>query len=373
MSVDDYAFGNARVRVLRRDLLGQAEVERLVEHGLDELLVALAHTAYRAEVEAAIERHQGISRLHAALRERLARVLGHMRRCYDGTAGAEVELLLRRWDLRNVLTILRGQAGGHPPAEILASTVAIGRLDAGVIRELTRPIGLRGAVDLLAAWQLPTPSIAAALRGAWPAYARSDDLAALEHAVLEASAADTVGRLQHAREEAEPLAEYLRREIDQQNVVTALRLRADALGDGPPGPGPAGPFLATAAISSQALAAIAAATTRGEVAALLAATSRGREWARPLTSWVEHGHLSVLAGDLSADLARSAMRLIWRGDPLGSAVPVSFAFAFETEVRNLRIIGEGAWAARPRDEVRARLIFDTQLRANPAGAAPWLA
>lgn len=373
MSVDDYAYGNARVRVLRRDLLTRPEMERLVERGFDDLLVALAQTAYRADVEAAMERHQGISRLHAALRGRLARVLGRMRRFYDGTAGAEVELLFRRWDVHNLVAILRGQAGGHDPDEILGSTVQLGRLDAGALRELARPIGLRGAVDLLVTWRLPTPAIAAALRDAWPAYARSDDLAALEVVVLQTSAADTLGRLAHAREEAGPVAECLRREIDQQNVVTALRLRADASVHQLQGAEHRGLFHATARVPAQTLEAIATATSRADVAGLLAATPRGRDWARPLAGWVDHGDLHALASDLTADLARYAMRLSWRGDPLGSALPVSFAFAMETEVRNLRVIGEGAWADRPRDEVRARLIVDGPPRAHQEGAAPWVA
>lgn len=373
MSVDDYTYGNTRVRVLRRDLLTHPEIERLVELGFDELLVALAQTAYRADVEVAMERHQGIRRLQAALRRRLARVLGRMRRCYGGVAGAEVELLFRRWDVHNVVAILRGQAGGHDPYEILGSTVELGRFDAGALHELARPIGLRGAIDLLVAWRLPTPAIAAALRDGWPAYARSDDLAALEVALLQSSAADTLGRLVDPREEAGPVAECLRRELDQQNVVTALRLRADASGHRLSRAEYGSLFRATDRVSNQTLEAIATAPSRADVAALLAVTRRGRDWAKPLAAWVDHGALNALASDLAADLARYAMRLGWRGDPLGSAIPVSFAFAMETEVRNLRVIGEGAWADRPRDEVRARLILDGSRRAQETGAPSWVA
>lgn len=373
MSVDDYAYGNTRVRVLRRDLLARPQVERLVGRGFEQLLVALAQTAYRADVEAAMERHEGISRLHVALRGRLARELNRLRRYYDGAAGAEVDLLLRRWDMHNVVALLRGHAGGHRPDEIFAATVPVGPLDAGALRELARPIGLRAAVDLLVAWRLPTPPIAAALVDAWPAYARSDDLAALEATVLQASAADTLRRVQHARDEAEPLAECLRREIDQQNLVAALRLRADASGQLLLGGDRGAPFLASADIPSRTLLAIAKAPTQADVADLLSATPRGLDWASPLAAWVNHGSLHALASDLTADLARHAMRLAWRGDPLGSAIPVSFVFAIETEVRNLRIIGEGEWADRARDEVRSRLIFDEQPRARPVRSTPWVA
>lgn len=319
-----------------------------------------------------MERHQGINRLHVALRGRLARVLDRVRGYYDGVAGAEVELLLRRWDMHNVLAILRGHAGGHAPHEILQATISVGRLDAGALHELARPIGLRGAVDLLVTWRLPTPAIAAAVGDAWPAYARSDDLAALELAVLSVSATDTLRHLHHPRDEAEPLAACLRREIDQQNLMVALRLRADESGALLLGGDKGRPFLAGAEIPSRTLVAIALAPTRADVASQLSATPRGRQWARQLAAWEAHGSLHALASDLTADLARYAMRMSWRGDPLGSAIPVSFVFAMETEVRNLRIMGEGAWADRPRDDVRSRLIFEEQPAVRPVRSAPWV-
>ena len=53
---------------------------------------------------------------------------------------------------------------------------------------------------------------------------------------------------------------------------------------------------------------------------------------------------------------RWAVGLFLRGDTLSFDVPIAFAVAEENEVRNLRLLGEGAAGGLPATLLRAQLI-----------------
>ena len=93
--------------------------------------------------------------------------------------------------------------------------------------ELLRQRELAGVVDLLAR---STPGLgqAHALRAAFGEYERTEDLAALERAVVAEDAARTAAKLGAAGRDGSALAWFMPREIDERNLLVALRLR-DAL------------------------------------------------------------------------------------------------------------------------------------------------
>src|SRR5438876_4097773 len=180
-SAGDFAYGNTRLRARKGELLGAGEYETLLGRDLDAILEFLAGTAYRAEIEAALAVSDGKRALHAALGRHLAQTLGDLRPFYEERSGELVDLLLSRFDLHNLLALLRGRVRGHPPEQVLANVVPLGALGGAAGQEIARQQELARAVDLLVSWRLPDPAGARALAGAWPEYERTEDLAALEH------------------------------------------------------------------------------------------------------------------------------------------------------------------------------------------------
>jgi V/A-type H+/Na+-transporting ATPase subunit C len=61
--------------------------------------------------------------------------------------------------------------------------VPVGALSGVYAREISRQNELAAAVGLMVSWRLPDPETARTLSSAWPDYERTEDLAALEHAV----------------------------------------------------------------------------------------------------------------------------------------------------------------------------------------------
>ena len=144
----DFAYGNTRLHARRGELLRGADYERLLGEDVDGLLDALDGTPYARDVDAA-GGDDGLRRLHETIRSHLSRSLEEMRSFYAERARRVVDLLLSRFDIHNVVTVLRAQAGTHrrPRAR---SSARVGWLVEPLAGEILRQHELAGAVDLLA-------------------------------------------------------------------------------------------------------------------------------------------------------------------------------------------------------------------------------
>jgi vacuolar-type H+-ATPase subunit C/Vma6 len=355
----DFVYGNTRLRARKSELLGAGDYEALLGRGVEGILEALADTAYGGELESALAISGARRGLHEALRRHLARALGELRAFYEGRAGELVDPLLSRFELHNLLTLLRGSVRGKPAEEVLANIFPLGRFDDATAHEIARQPDPARAVDLLVTWRLPDPTLARALADAWPEYERTEDLAALEHTLSARHAQRLDEVLRDAGPDAEPLRELVAREHDAVNVLIVLRLRfalqLDELSALPPPPDP-GRFLAGGRIAPGALETALRQPTRAEAVARLIEAARREEWRAPLERIAGGGDLPTLQREFEVRRVRWAVGLFLRGDPLGVDVPIAYAVAKGNEVRNLRLLGEGAAGGLPASALRAQLI-----------------
>jgi V/A-type H+-transporting ATPase subunit C len=351
----DFAYGNARLRARRGELLRDADYERLIGAGGDALLAALDGTPYGRDVEAA-GAGDPLRRLHAAIRMHLSRSLEEMRSFYAERARRLVDLLLSRFDIHNVVTVLRAQAGTkRPAADALIALVPVGWLVEPVAGETLRQNKFAGAVDLLAR-RMPDREQADALRAAFGEYERTEDLAALERAVVTDHVVRTTASLAAAGPDARTLLAVVRREIDEHNLLVALRLQ-DALAAGaetepPPSatrlPGGSIP-VAAFEVALRAPARIAVVRDLGRL--------RDGTWLPPLRRWAASGDLPALERELERRRIADASALFVGGDPLAIDVPIAFAAAKQTEARNLRLLGEAAARGIDPEIVRRELVW----------------
>lgn len=358
-SAADFAYGNTRLRARKGELLRPEAYEALLGRDVDAILELLADTSYRAEIEAALTFAEGTRALYVALGRHLARTLDELRAFYEGSTRELVDLLLSRFDLRNLLALLRGRARGKPPEQVLANVVPLGALGGPAGQEIARQPELARVVDLLVSWRLPDPHAARALARAWPEYERTEDLAALEHTLTARHAHRLEEALRAQGTAADPLRELVARERDAVNVLVVLRLRfalqLDELTALPPAPG-AGRFLVGGTIPEDALEDALRQPTRPEAVEKLVEAARRADWRAPLRRIASGGDLPTLQRELESSRVRWAVGLFLRGDPLGFDVPIAYTVAKENEVRNLRMLGEGAAGGLSVATLRAQLI-----------------
>ncbi len=330
-----YEYGNARLRAMRARLLKRAQLMRLyAARNLDRMLGGLAETAFGPDVEAAMPRASGLRRLDAVLRDNLARTLAAVTSFYEGPAAEQVALLVDRWALHDIRTLIR--LPDMPDVPYLSDLlVPAGRLDGPALAELVKLPDLRSRVELTIAWGLPSPSTARKVLPALAAFERTGVRSVLEHAYAEAFGTHLDEVLGASQTGA---AHVLRTEIDVTNFLTALRLR-EARHSSEPGPAdeyspyiPGGTRDAGAwesLMSEDDLEQLAEKATAGWMPG----------WRDEVFDWRRHGDLTILAEGLRRRLAAAATGLLATGDPLGFDVPVAFTFAKEAEVRDLRLIG----------------------------------
>jgi V/A-type H+-transporting ATPase subunit C len=340
---------------MKTSLFGWPEYDRLLGRDPEQMLTGLAETPYRPEVEEVLPRARGLVALHRALSANLCRILPAVAGFYSGPARRAVDLLLARWDLHNVLTIVRGQASGAPAEDVLPLLVPVGALDAVAAGELVRQPGVRPAIELMAAWGAPTPELARAALGALPEYEQTGTPAAIELRLVRAYARALHRELQAEPAEAGALGPILVEEIDRRNLLGALRLREARLG-AEPIPTPEDLFLPGGRLDARSLATLTSIDTGPEVQGRLRRLEIPGWWEDALDRWAGDGDLPSLERDLETAAVLRAVSLFWRGDPLGPDIPVAFVTAKENEVRNLRLLGHGAaWGIDP-EKLREELV-----------------
>jgi V/A-type H+/Na+-transporting ATPase subunit C len=349
----DFSYGNTRLHARRSRLLRGTDYERLIDEDVDGLLTALDATPYAEDVEQA-QRDDGLPRLHEVIRIHLGRALEEMRSFYAGRPRDLVDLLLSRFDIENVVAVLRAKAGTRRPAEAApVALVSVGWLVDPLAREILGQRELASAVDLLAR-STPIREQAHVLRTAFSEYERTENLAKLERAVVADDAARTAATLSTAGPDGRMLLRLMRRAIDERNLLAALRLR-DALASGAAQPaedtllpgGSIAPARFEAAVRAPVPASVAG--TLGPIV--------GETWRPPLARWAATGDLSALERELERRRIADTTMLFTSGDPLTIDVPLAFAAAQRTEARNLRLLGEAAVRGIHPDVVRRELIW----------------
>ena len=357
-----YGYGNARLRALRSRLLSQADYDDLLAQAtVEDLITRLAETPYKGDIEAALVRFGGPRRVSEALSANLTRTLRRIRTFYEGEPRALVDLLLRRWDRHNLLTVLRGQSREIPSEDVLMTVVPVGDADQVALREMARQPGLRAAMDLMTSWRLP---YAGALREVRAATGSSPDLDQLELALSRAHYAAIRQALANGNGNRATVLAYIESEIDLINVRTVLRLarhpelmplirqRYHTTTIEPLLIEPAGQ------LSGPRLAQVAMNAGGPEAVVRELQTSRYGEalqigWQR----WqAGEGGLAVMERELERWQLRSSAAMFLR-DPLGIGIVIGYLDYKETEIANLRLIAQAVALDMQRDEVRRDLII----------------
>jgi len=355
----DYGYGNARIRGMKADLLDRRAYETLLAAAsLEALIEALVATAYKEEIEAALVKHPGVECVAEGVRKNIARTTGSMIRFFDGRPQQLVGLLVSRWDLFNLIAILRGQARGVAAEEILATLVPAGALKDHELQELAKQPTVGATAQLMLSWRLPfAGALARSLRLA------GGDLALVETELHRIRFRDALAALR-GDENDMLVRDVIETEIDTQNL--SLLIRLSSLADwraalrarfGPADP--AALLLDGGHLSRRRLAELMAATDIEAMLRILEGTVYGPALQARLGEYRQGADAAVLERALDSHLLLKGARMFHR-DPLGVAMAVGYLWAKSAEVANLRLIAQGKALGWSPDAVRQEMIWWAQ-------------
>jgi V/A-type H+-transporting ATPase subunit C len=339
-----------------RALQGRLVSERgcaagLATASLDEFTVFLGSTSYAAAVAEALTVTKGIAGIEEGLRRDFQRTIDHVVRIAGGHPRRLLTIVLGRWELFNVKTVLRGLHAGVGLDRVMGSTIPFGRLDEAALKELSRQGDIGRAIDLLAQWRLP---YAAALREAYPSYRDRNDLHVLETALDRSYFAAALKALDAGRSDDAVVADHLRREIDV--ILIGYALRAVHHG-APPGDLEEVFIPGGRTVTREVFSRLCAARDLAEFSGAMPPSPYAACLAEQMARSLEPRRLFALDRALQSCFIRETLRLSLR-DPLSIAFTMGFLWRKINEITNLRLIARGKYAALPRADIEALMVAE---------------
>jgi V/A-type H+-transporting ATPase subunit C len=357
-----YGYGNARLRAMHSRLLTKTDYDDLLARAdIEELITTLTNTPYKEDIETALVWVGGVRCVFEALRTNLTRILWQIRSFFEGPPQILIDLLLRRWDRHNLLTILRGQSQEASSEEVLSALVPVGQLDDVSLRELARQPGLRATLDLMTTWRLP---YAHPLRQVRVRTGSTPDLDQLELALNRFHYTSLFEALGPGNGNKAILGDYLQSEVDLINIRTALRLvrspelirlvlqRYHISNVRPLLIEPGGKIPINQIVELVAGANELEAVVHGLVGTRYGAAMQAG-WQR---YQAEKDGLAPLERALERWQVEYAIKM-FTNRPLSIAVPIGYLSSKETEIANLRLIAQAVALNMNRERVWQHLII----------------
>jgi V/A-type H+-transporting ATPase subunit C len=354
--VNDFDYLNARVRGMSTLLLTREFYDQVLaaaDAGAALLMDALLASSYGEELQKAMAERAGGSpalaietaarrSVHAAFSKVLAIAPPEPRRL--------LALQMNRWDVANLMTLLRGKLAGAAPADVLSAVLPIGELDETQWGELAAETDVTDMADALVTWK---HGFAAALRRAIRECRPPDDRRALETAVYRAWFALAFSQLSAQDPRDAPLRDILRRQVDLANVISLLdcvRGRERGVTREAPAPIPCGTLPHPLLDELAACESLESAFEIVEVTYFAPAIEKG------ILAYGQTHSLAVMERFLEVIVVMQGCRM-FRQDVLSLALPLGFIWRKYSELVNLRMLARGAVYRMPANAVREGMVI----------------
>ena len=210
-----WAYIVARVKVMKRSLIPKEEFRKLLNMDFHEVVRYLEESEYKKEIDELSYKYSGPRLIDYALSLHLFR---KYKRILDVSFGAAKELVfeyLKRWDIWNIINILRGKLANVSPEEIEETLVPVGEFSYDFYKSLTA----KDIDEIIKAFdRTPYYEILSKV-GQEPIGQIEDELYKLYYS-----------RIVSMRPSDQPLKlfiDFIKKEIDIKNIKTILRLKID--------------------------------------------------------------------------------------------------------------------------------------------------
>lgn len=216
-----YIYACTRLRVRKAQLIPREDYLRMLNMSLPEITRFIGETTYRSEIDELGTSFSGINLVEVALSWNLAKEYQHVLELVPGDLKHFTASYLRRWDIQNVVTVLRGKMQKMSPGKIKEVLVPAGRLD-------------RFALDRLIAEESPE-RVVEALKGErfypilereLPRALETGSFAHLENELYKSYYARLIADAKEGVKGGDIFLKYIQLEIDVRNIQDLFRLRA---------------------------------------------------------------------------------------------------------------------------------------------------
>ena len=218
-----YIYICTRMRVRKTTLLPREEYMRMLNMNLPEITRFIGETDYKQEIDELGTTFNGIDLIEVALSWNLAKEYQKIQEITPGTLKQFTRAYLRRWDIQNVLTILKGRLQGAKTGKIKEILIPAGSLDRVALDRLLAEESSDKIVEMLKGYRM-YPQVFAR---EYPLSKESGSYSQLENELYKQFYSEIISEAESGIKGGKLFLDFIRLEIDIKNVKTLFRLRAD--------------------------------------------------------------------------------------------------------------------------------------------------
>ena len=217
-----YIYVCTRMRVRKSKLIPREEYMRMLNMSLPEITRIIQETEYKEEIDELSSVFKGIDLIEVALSWNLAKEYQKILEITPGNLKQFTRSYLRRWDIQNVLNILRGKTQGEKIGKIKEILVPAGSLDRGILDRLLTEDSVEKIVE--------------SLKGKWiykvishelPAAKESGSFSRMENELYKQFFSEIIEEAESGIKGGNQFLDFIRFDIHIRNIKTLFRLRMD--------------------------------------------------------------------------------------------------------------------------------------------------
>lgn len=221
-----YIYVCTRMRVRKAKLIPREEYLRMLNMSLPEITRSIGETEYKKEIDELASSFSGINLLEVALSWNLAKEYQDILKITPSGLLRFLQSYLRRWDIQNVLTILRGKVQGAKAGKIKEVLIPAGELDKNILDRLLAEDSPERIVEALKDRRLG-PVLAAGLHEAL----ETGSFAKLENELYKHLYTQMISDAKSGIKGGNVFLNYIQMEIDIKNLITLCRFRSAQAGE----------------------------------------------------------------------------------------------------------------------------------------------
>jgi len=221
-----YIYVCTRMRVRKSKLILREEYMRMLNMSLPEITRIIQETEYKQEIDELSSSFKGIDLIEVALSWNLAKEYQKILEITPGNLKQFTRSYLRRWDIQNILTILRGKMQGEKVGKIKEILVPAGSLDRVILDRLLAEDNPERIVEALRGNR-----IYPVLSREFPATKESGSFSRMENELYKQFFSEIITEAESGIKGGNQFLDFIRFDIDIRNIKTLFRLRMDTLVD----------------------------------------------------------------------------------------------------------------------------------------------
>ena len=330
-----WAYIVARVKVMKKRLIPSEEYRKLLNMDFNEIVRYLEETEYKREIDELAYKYSGPRLLDYALTLNLGRTYKKIQDVAFGLAKDLITEYLKRWDVWNIVNIIRGKIAGVPNEEIEESLIPVGEYPLDFYKSL-----IAKELDEIVKTFEGTPYYGPLSKvGSEPLSVVEDELYKIYYQrILRERPSDFALKL---------FVDFIKMEIDIKNVKTILRLKREDI--------PADEIMKRIIPGGFEI-------TEQEAAKLAAMA-----WDELVKALEGYWFWKGIEGLEDKELSRIEIRFdkAWMevvakrasNYPLSILPVLQYMILKKIEVDNLRTLGWGKWQGIPNEEIEEQLVI----------------